>query len=297
MSVKLTTSIFTGVAAVGCMAAATRSGFSPWGYVLSGAAVLAIVLVIGHDLSRRLWALQRLLEVQRRATVIEARKSAINCAVEVNAIMAVRERFPGLNIPTSGYSMRFANLLTVLDLLDTHSPTMVVEFGSGISTLCVAAWMRDHGLGTIISYEHDERWAEITRRHLERSGLGSYAVVQTAPLADYSHSEGSTRWYQIDEQQWANGPIDMMIIDGPPADSNPDGMGRLPALDVFADRLSANAVVILDDANRSAEQAIVAHWKAAMPELEAAFVPSMTGICILQRHRESAMCGTVIHHS
>ena len=56
-------------------------------------------------------------------------------------------------------------------------------------------------------------------------------------------------------------PIDLLLVDGPPAYVDGYGLARYPALPVLAHRLGAGATVILDDVERRGEQQILRHWE------------------------------------
>jgi len=240
------------------------------------AAIVAIFLAL-QTLSSRLWDLQSTL-------LRESHHQAVNTAVETHAAMAIVNRFPGLTMSTTGFSMRFANLMAIVDLLDTIKPRVVVELGSGISTLVVAAWMREQGEGSVISCDHDAQWCDKTRRHLERSGLSSFVEVVFAPLREWKSGTYTLKWYDLGEQLASIEAIDMPIVDGPPRSLDPMGMSRLPALDVFASRLSPRGAVVIDDALRSGERALIDAWKLAFPQYEETFLSSLTGLCILQNN-------------
>src|SRR4051794_33189134 len=52
----------------------------------------------------------------------------------------------------------------------TRRPEVVVELGSGVSTLAVAEALTASGHGGLLSVEHDPDFAAATRRRLERAG-------------------------------------------------------------------------------------------------------------------------------
>jgi predicted O-methyltransferase YrrM len=255
-----------------------------WFWAMAATTTMIAVFHAIQNLSERLWALQDSLD---RVT----HSGTVSTTLEVYAALAIANRFPGLTIPATDFSMRFGNLMTIIDLLDTTKPRLVVELGSGISTLLVAAWMREQGAGKVWSFEHDASWCEITRRHLERSGLSPLAEVVLAPLCERRCSSYRLKWYDLEEHITCLGSIDMLIVDGPPVTSDPTGMCRLPALEVFSEHLSPNAVIVLDDASRRSEQTVVKTWKQTFPEYAETFVPSLTGLSILRREQSVATRG------
>jgi Mrp family chromosome partitioning ATPase len=57
--------------------------------------------------------------------------------------------------------------------------------------------------------------------------------------------------------------IDLLIIDGPPGSKNPEA--RYPALQQFKDKLSASAIVIIDDVHRDGERKLAEDFAKALP--------------------------------
>lgn len=230
----------------------------------------------------RLWAIQLSLN----SVPIQI---AQHLPSELHAMEVLLERFPQCSIPTSSWSMRFANLLTILDLLDTHRPELVVEFGSGISTLLVAAWMKKAGRGTIVSFDHDEQWACITRRHLVRQDLKGHATVVDAPLARTASFGLTSDWYDLGSQLEHLSEIDLVIVDGPPAGISDKRLSRLPALDKLQLKLAPSCCVVLDDALRPGELEVVNRWVAAFPKFSARMLNSDTGMAILTRSSQGSL--------
>ena len=74
--------------------------------------------------------------------------------------------------------------------------------------------------------------------------------------------EGRPLWYCLDALADLPDVIDLLVVDGPPADRPGEGLRRAPALAVLDARLSDGAVVYLDDLDRPGEQAVIAGWQA-----------------------------------
>lgn len=156
-------------------------------------------------------------------------------------------------------------------------PTRILECGSGVSTVVLAAACRDNGRGHVISLEHDERYAAVTRAHLEANGLAAWADVRTAPLTDLPGQDRP--WYLMDVVP--EGPLDLVVIDGPPG--GVDELARLPAIEVLAPRLAPTAVVVLDDADRPGERTIAERWLEEDPEMQLEDLPHEKGTAVLRR--------------
>ncbi|WP_051326319.1 class I SAM-dependent methyltransferase [Glycomyces tenuis] len=160
-----------------------------------------------------------------------------------------------------------------------HGRSNVLECGSGSTTVVLAYAMRARGGGRVTSLEHEPRFAEATRAMLRERGLGEWAEVVDAPLTDVKLGEDVCRWY--DTAHLPDGPIDLLLVDGPPASVGPGA--RYPALPLLADRLSEDATVLLDDTRRPDERAIGERWASEFGEFELTSLPHDHGTMLLTR--------------
>jgi predicted O-methyltransferase YrrM len=126
----------------------------------------------------------------------------------------------------------------------------VLECGCGLSTLVLAALGRKRRL-TIWSLEHDEEWAARTRRALRLAAVGSRARLRACELRSY----GEYDWYALPED--LPDRFALVVCDGPPGDTRGGRVGLLP---VAGDRLQPGCRVLLDDAAREGEQAVLREW-------------------------------------
>ncbi len=151
-------------------------------------------------------------------------------------------------------------LLLLVDLVDRHRPSLVVECGSGLSTLCFALAMRRQGIdGKVIALEHLEPYAEQTRELLRRHGVADLAEVRSAPLEPVVIGDVEVDWYARDA--WDRlGDVGLLFVDGPPKKVSPHS--RYPSVPLFVDRLAPGAHVVLDDYRRDKERDTVARWQA-----------------------------------
>ncbi|MBX7159463.1 MAG: class I SAM-dependent methyltransferase [Acidimicrobiia bacterium] len=145
-------------------------------------------------------------------------------------------------------------------------PRVVVECGSGASTVVTAAALRRYGIdGHVTSLEQDPDFADVTRAYLRRHELDAFATVHTAPLVDGDHGFGV--WYDTSALETLAGDVDLLVVDGPPtAGTSP--LARGPALDVMAGRLAPGARVLVDDAMRPGEQQVLQRWSHDHPEVD-----------------------------
>ena len=159
-------------------------------------------------------------------------------------------------LPWSSGAMRPAGLVVVCNEIVHGGRERVVECGSGVSTVLLARLLRHRGGGSVVAIEHDADWAGLVEDLLHREDLGEVARVIHAPL------EGEPPWYARSALDATPDEIDLLVVDGPPADGPGEGLRRAPALPFFEARLTNGATVILDDLPRPGEREVVAGWEA-----------------------------------
>ena len=208
------------------------------------AALLAIVVVVQFEVHRRA---HRDGEGQRGDHVqLEALLSLVS-------VLRIVQPLP----PMRGWAISpdFANLL--VSVISQERPGHILEIGSGVSTLVAAYCLKRIGSGTLTSLDHDEHFVEQTKRDLQRHGLEGYAEVIYAPLKPVEINGKTWLWYDRDFLSRVEA-MDMVIVDGPPG--NVGRLSRYPAVPILSERLSQEAVVLLDDANRPDEEQIIEMW-------------------------------------
>lgn len=162
-----------------------------------------------------------------------------------------------------------------------HRPGTVVDLGSGQSSVWMAAAMRTAGYdGRVIGVDHDEAFAQGTRDLARRQGVEPWLSVIHAPLRDQVIGGKSVRWYDLDALTSLEG-IDLLCVDGPPGQGV--SQARWPALPALHDRLSADAVVVLDDMIRRDEQEILDDWMARFPGFAVERLDFEKGAAVMRR--------------
>lgn len=165
-----------------------------------------------------------------------------------------------------------------------RNPQTILELGSGVSTLILGQILKRNGRGRLLSVDHDHMWANQTRKHIEFLGLQDYVSVIVAPLKSLPIGNQSYEWYDIPESSLDElGPIDILLVDGPPQSSDNPQEARYPAHPFLRERLSRNAMVFVDDAKRTTESNMVKRWMAENPEWHGHWLDTVDGVCILTR--------------
>jgi predicted O-methyltransferase YrrM len=180
---------------------------------------------------------------------------------QTREIEALFQLFQGFTarapMPSSGgFALNPTDLLDLLHLVRTRKPKLVLELGSGTSTVWLAYALRETG-GRLVSLDHEAGYAEQTRNALARHGLTGVAEVRDAPLRPVVLDDRSFGWYDVDALADLS-DVDLLVIDGPPEKTGPDA--RYPAMRVLAKQLADEATILFDDAHRPAEQAALAKW-------------------------------------
>ena len=212
-----------------------------------------------------LWAQ---FESMRRTSeqLAEMRKNAFDDFRQVESLLSLFATLkPELPLPPlRDHSMSPDLLRCAVEVMLHNKPQVVVELGSGASTVFLAYCLKRIGHGRLLSIDHDSVFADKTRTMIKQHGLAEYATVLFRPLEQLRVRGNDCLWYSIHPSDM-NGPVDLLLIDGPPYHVHP--LARYPAVPVMLPYMTANAVIILDDANRPEELHIIDLWAAEFPEL------------------------------
>ena len=131
----------------------------------------------------------------------------------LSAVLPVGDVLPA----TRGWAASPDLLLVLVDLVMTGRPSLVVECGSGASTLWIALAMRRFGIdGRIVALDHDPVFGGKTRDLLARHDVREFAEVRDAPLESFRLDGETYSWYARRAWEDLTG-IDLLFVDGPPA--------------------------------------------------------------------------------
>jgi predicted O-methyltransferase YrrM len=171
---------------------------------------------------------------------------------------------PRAPMPSSGqWALNPTDLLALLHVIEQRRPAVVVELGSGTSSIWIGYALQRLG-GRLISIDHEPQYAGNTRGMVAAHGLGAVVEVRDAPLRPIEVRGTSFDWYDVDALADVDG-IDLLVVDGPPGSTGP--MSRYPAVDMLRHKLSRTAAVFLDDLSRSDEQETLRRWTGENPGL------------------------------
>jgi len=184
--------------------------------------------------------------------LLRAQNNEVEAMVQLFQWLTPRAPMP----PSGGFALNPTDLLDLLHLVRLRKPRLVVELGSGTSSVWLGYALEQYG-GKLVSFDHDGDYARQTRSMLAAHGLNAVAEVRDAPLRELTVDGSTYQWYDVDQLRDLIG-INLLVVDGPPAATGPDA--RYPALQVLEAKLSPTATVVLDDANRPDEQDAVRRW-------------------------------------
>lgn len=189
----------------------------------------------------------------------------LETVLDVAALSTLRDGMHGVSpLPRmTDFAMEPSGMLGVVELILAKPGAHVVELGSGSSSVLLGHAVRACQ-GRMTSIEHSDKYLAATARELNDHGLTAVVKLVYAPLATAESEEGSP-WYDRSVVARIEGPVDVLMVDGPPKATGPGA--RNPALAAFADRLSPGAWVIVDDADRPDERRMVAAWREQYPLL------------------------------
>jgi len=181
---------------------------------------------------------------------------------------AFSNALPRLQIENRYYPLRNAanyGLLYLILRIVTELPVRrVLEFGCGQSTLLLDDLARRRALD-IASIEHDPVWAARIQ------GRVTHPVSQ-APLVGRIVHGAACQCYDL-ALAGMRGPVDLLIVDGPPGQPRRSRWGVLEYVDAL---LQQNFVIIFDDAHRKGEQDTIAAVLELLEARKVEFTCSIT---------------------
>ena len=213
----------------------------------------------------------------------EIRKESKQTFRQLEALQNLSAVLPASDVlpATRGWAASPDLLLLLVDLVVTERPSLVVECGSGASTLWLALAMRRFGIdGRIIALDHDPVFGGKTRDFLARHDVGDLAEVRDAPLESFSLDGETYSWYARRAWEDLTG-IDLLFVDGPPAATG--HQARYPALPLLSGSLSPVATAVLDDLVVPDMQKVLRRWLDAYPDFASEILPLEKQAAVLRR--------------
>ncbi len=161
----------------------------------------------------------------------------------------------------------------LINILDSASYDLILEFGSGVSTFIIAALLGKQNsypsLQSHLAFDHLEKFQLQTKQSLKRLANSNRTDVWYCPLVEISVPDGTEDSYKyydfidrLDQHLGSlNRPINrvLLLVDGPPGSIG--RCSRYPALPLILDILPNIEIdVVLDDYDRLDEKEIGDAW-------------------------------------
>jgi len=186
--------------------------------------------------------------------------------------------FPALEISAIAPDLALSFASRILDM----RPSVILELGSGVSTLIAGYALQRNKHGKVISIEHHEEWGNGTANSIRQHGLNDCVELVRVPLVDVTIQDQHHQWYDTSFlKNIAPRSINLFLVDGPPGTLQK--LARYPALPIVHDYLADDAVVIVDDGDREDEKEMVGRWLREFPGFQATYWGSAKGTWILTR--------------
>lgn len=235
-------------------------------------AIAAAVAVLAFELTRAV------ATSARRFDELAGDLAQTQPLLELARILPTRRPLP----PLHEYAIAPDAALLLADLVARERPKLVVETGSGVSTLVLAYALEKLGEGgRVVALDHDPAFAASTRELIAAHGLDKLATVVDTPLEPIEIRGEQHRWYAT-RALAELGPIDLVFDDGPPRQVGP--MLRYASLHVFADRLAPGGTYVLDVVGPE-ERAVLARWRRELPELHQELLATKKGNVVIRGRR------------
>jgi predicted O-methyltransferase YrrM len=180
----------------------------------------------------------------------------LEAVVDLRALIRPRAPMP----PLRGWALSPDALRLLVQEIYARHPQLIVECGSGSSTIWLGYTVQQLGTGHVVALEHDERFAQLSQDLLKAHGLEDVVEVRYAPLKPWE----TQPWYDlraIDDLE----KIGLLLVDGPPGTVGEGA--RYPAVPLLLSKCADNALIVLDDVIREQESAVSDRWLAEFPEL------------------------------
>jgi predicted O-methyltransferase YrrM len=170
-------------------------------------------------------------------------------------------------LPTRGWHLRAEAMKLLAGIVAEARPRLVLELGSGSSTVLLAGQCRSAGGGArVVSVEESPFFAERTKTLLRRHNLLDAVSLVVSPVVGMRIGSWRGYCYELSEAEVAPAMggerADLVLIDGPMSAWTRRGDCRYGTLPLIRQWLADRALVIIDDAHRRRERDIIARWTA-----------------------------------
>lgn len=183
--------------------------------------------------------------------------------------------------PMRGWAISPDMAALMISLVMRQKPKLILDVGSGVSSILLGYCVKELGEGRVIALEHEEPFAAATQRELEFHSLREHVEVVVAPIRQIPGQ--AYHWYDPEFLVSLARPIDFVVVDGPPEITGP--LARYAVLPLVWEKLSPEAVIVVDDALSPEVAKTIALWIREFPEFTRTLVPTEKGTAVFSRGR------------
>jgi hypothetical protein len=229
----------------------------------------------------------------RKSLDSAVKKEISNATKQIEASIGLQNYFatgnlPSINTERHAWPVSPDFALYLIELIEFNDYDLIIEFGSGISTVIIAktiANMAKRRQGKppvdLISFDHLDQYYQQTLTKLKHEGLDATVQLHHAPLYDYTAPNSKVYPYyaclDILAEAAQRHAVDslrvLVIVDGPPGVTGPHA--RYPAGPIiFSLFKGAQIDLLLDDYIRDDEKEIAKLWQEELKAAEQTFTIS-----------------------
>ncbi len=224
----------------------------------------------------------RRLQRQAKNALIETKKNQENFYKQTESFTNIVKVLPLIApLPSLRHFAVSPDLAKILvDKIIEKQPKQILECGSGVSSLIMGYALKLNKQGSLISLESDEECYSKNQHEIKKHQLEGVVSLIHAPLKPIKIEDKEWQWYDTAFYQSLE-TIDLLFVDGPFFKTQ--SLARYPALPLLFDKLSPNAIIVVDDMIRPDEQQIVQKWLKQFPQLKASTFPTEKGTVVLYK--------------
>lgn len=175
-----------------------------------------------------------------------------------------RLKIKGQLPPLRGWAASPDVLLRLHEHIIRFKPQVIVECGSGASTVVIADALQQNGMGKLFSIEHSDYYGAQTLDTLQAESLKDWVDLRIGDLEPWegehlnpTDAGKPSLWYPFSLLNDIQN-IDLLWVDGPPGSTCL--FSRYPAVPALAEKFSDRIEVWLDDTARQEEKDICESW-------------------------------------
>ena len=148
-----------------------------------------------------------------------------------------------------------------------HKPNLILELGSGVSTLYTGNLIKSKQLNSrILSLDHEPTFAKVTRENCDLHKIQSIASIQDCTIKTHHINGKEWLWYDTENISLEAQSVGILVVDGPPTFLQKQS--RYPALPILLPYLKNEAIIIVDDYSRADDFQVIERWCKEFSEVK-----------------------------